>query len=287
MSLDHRTVRISINLGFKRKFGREPTVPEAQFLHAVGMLETSCGTGWKGVGAGSFNMGAITAGPHWSGMTFEYKDSYPDAQGIDHWYVTKFRKYADAPAGWEDLANIMYEDRPSVLKAASAGDGYGVSSALYETKYYAGRGKSAKERISGHYAALTRNLITICTALNEPMPGGSEIPKPTLRRGCTGEDVKTVQRWFNLTKDGIADGIFGPNTETAVKEFQRSHGLEPDGVIGDATWDKLDEVFDSKVASAQVVGELESYIAALVAKAKALQVDLTSFVEASQAPKKE
>lgn len=31
------------------------------------------------------------------------------------------------------------------------------------------------------------------------------------------------------------DGIYGPKTETAVREFQRAHGLEEDGLLGDET----------------------------------------------------
>ncbi|MEM9246626.1 MAG: peptidoglycan-binding domain-containing protein [Cyanobacteria bacterium P01_F01_bin.153] len=34
----------------------------------------------------------------------------------------------------------------------------------------------------------------------------------------------------------IADGIFGSKTEKAVKQFQRSHRLQPDGIFGPATW---------------------------------------------------
>lgn len=35
------------------------------------------------------------------------------------------------------------------------------------------------------------------------------------------------------------DGIFGPNTEAAVKDQQGVFGLAQDGVVGDSTWIKL------------------------------------------------
>ena len=37
-----------------------------------------------------------------------------------------------------------------------------------------------------------------------------------------------------------ADGIFGAGTESALKAFQRDHGLNADGICGPLTWDALD-----------------------------------------------
>lgn len=63
----------------------------------------------------------------------------------------------------------------------------------------------------------------------------------TLRRGCQGEDVAEMQRalisWGH--NPGAADGIFGKNTEAAVKGFQKAQGLTVDGVCGPATWAAL------------------------------------------------
>lgn len=38
---------------------------------------------------------------------------------------------------------------------------------------------------------------------------------------------------------GPADGEFGPQTLGAVRSFQRTNGLDPDGVVGTLTWKKL------------------------------------------------
>lgn len=57
----------------------------------------------------------------------------------------------------------------------------------------------------------------------------------TIKLGSRGTDVKVLQQKLNL----IPDGIFGPLTEEAVKEFQKSRGLTVDGVVGPKTWDKL------------------------------------------------
>ena len=46
----------------------------------------------------------------------------------------------------------------------------------------------------------------------------------TLRKGCIGSEVKTLQEYLNM----IQDGIFGVLTKESVKEFQSSRGLTAD-----------------------------------------------------------
>jgi peptidoglycan hydrolase-like protein with peptidoglycan-binding domain len=38
---------------------------------------------------------------------------------------------------------------------------------------------------------------------------------------------------------GKVDGKIGPGTKQAIIEFQKSHGLKADGVLGKKTWDEL------------------------------------------------
>ncbi|PAX51214.1 peptidoglycan-binding domain-containing protein [Brunnivagina elsteri] len=40
---------------------------------------------------------------------------------------------------------------------------------------------------------------------------------------------------------GKADGIFGPKTEKAVKNYQLKRGLVADTIVGPKTWSKLTE----------------------------------------------
>jgi len=48
-----------------------------------------------------------------------------------------------------------------------------------------------------------------------------------------GDDVRDLQdRLATLGfNSGRTDGIFGPSTETAVRDFQRNYGLPPDGIV--------------------------------------------------------
>lgn len=51
------------------------------------------------------------------------------------------------------------------------------------------------------------------------------------KKGSKGEVVKQIQTALHLTPDGI----FGPLTEQAVKDFQRKNALVVDGIVGDKT----------------------------------------------------
>ena len=53
----------------------------------------------------------------------------------------------------------------------------------------------------------------------------------TYKRGSRGEMVRQIQKALHL----LADGIFGSQTEEAVKVFQQEHGLTVDGIVGPAT----------------------------------------------------
>lgn len=62
-----------------------------------------------------------------------------------------------------------------------------------------------------------------------------------VQQGKSGEEVRAVQK---LLKDKFGyniavDGIFGPATANAVKDFQSDKGLAADGIVGPLTWQKL------------------------------------------------
>ena len=73
---------------------------------------------------------------------------------------------------------------------------------------------------------------------------------PSLRRGASGPGVGEVQSVLadlgfamsvSLGK-GQPDGVYGAETEKAVKDFQRSQGLLEDGIAGRDTIGALDEI---------------------------------------------
>jgi zinc D-Ala-D-Ala carboxypeptidase len=65
---------------------------------------------------------------------------------------------------------------------------------------------------------------------------------PTLRSGARNHPVKTLQRLLNYRGASpklAIDGQFGANTDREVRDFQRSHALTVDGIVGTNTWKKL------------------------------------------------
>ena len=64
----------------------------------------------------------------------------------------------------------------------------------------------------------------------------------TVKSGSDSRHVSDAQ-WLLKHKHGFkelkVDGEFGTKTKTAVVEFQKKHGLTPDGIVGKKTWRKL------------------------------------------------
>ena len=59
--------------------------------------------------------------------------------------------------------------------------------------------------------------------------------------GSRGPEVSQIQRRLDELQcySGPADGIFGGGTESAVRTYQRTQGLTPDGRVGSQTWSAL------------------------------------------------
>ena len=66
---------------------------------------------------------------------------------------------------------------------------------------------------------------------------------PQIQVGSRGAYVMIAQDDLNTLgyKTGGLDGIFGSNTQTAVRNYQQNKGLAVDGIIGCNTWRSLQE----------------------------------------------
>ncbi len=78
-------------------------------------------------------------------------------------------------------------------------------------------------------------------------------PIRTLREGDTGRDVELMQIRLNRISSNFpgipkiypVDGFFDKSTYDAVKKFQNVFNLEADGIIGKATWNKINYIYNS------------------------------------------
>ena len=88
--------------------------------------------------------------------------------------------------------------------------------------------------------------INIVTNVPIDLPNSSA-PTVPLRLGSGGDEVRTLQLRLNRISDNypaipkiaLPDGVFSFDTEDAVKVFQETFGLTPDGIVGNATWYKV------------------------------------------------
>lgn len=68
-----------------------------------------------------------------------------------------------------------------------------------------------------------------------------------LREGLSSDEVEQLQELLaddpSLYPEGIVSGYYGPLTAAAVRRFQARHDIEPVGVVGPQTREKLNELF--------------------------------------------
>jgi peptidoglycan hydrolase-like protein with peptidoglycan-binding domain len=79
---------------------------------------------------------------------------------------------------------------------------------------------------------------------------GISPPSSVLRLGAAGPDVlelqfilDSIEPFYASLPSVIKDSYFGYETQNAVVEFQRYFGLDPDGVVGQMTWERLYSVY--------------------------------------------
>ncbi len=94
-----------------------------------------------------------------------------------------------------------------------------------------------------------------------PIRGNQQsYPGTALRLGSRGPYVTVIQTSLNrisrnypaIPKIPNVDGIYGPLTENAVRKFQEVFDLDPDGVVGKATWYALVRLYTAVLALSEL-----------------------------------
>ncbi len=96
---------------------------------------------------------------------------------------------------------------------------------------------------------MSRNILSVilglmvCSAVSLPVMGQTASPlnRPTLRIGSEGVAVSELQAALKLLGyySGAVDGVYSEATVIAVSRFQQAAGLNPDGIVSRATWERL------------------------------------------------
>jgi hypothetical protein len=132
----------------------------------------------------------------------------------------------------------------------------------------------ALQRSAGNAAtsrALARAPVDPALDLRSPVYAGQPALEaafdnaPPLAEGMTGSGVVAVQQGLVdaghdlpiSLRGGKPDGIFGGETDTAVREFQGTNALGVDGLVGRETMGRLDELAGGDVSGRPEIGHDE------------------------------
>ena len=112
--------------------------------------------------------------------------------------------------------------------------------------------KSTWYKIKQYYVGVKNlsDLVSEGITLSE-----AQVPFDTqLSEGSQGIGVRTVQYYLNIIayfnpdlNPPQLDGIYGPETTAAVKQFQQYYGLPVTGVLNTATWNVLNRIYSETV----------------------------------------
>lgn len=110
----------------------------------------------------------------------------------------------------------------------------------------ANKGYNAFEILKYYYGS---DIELITTNRIEGVSGS--YPGYSLKRGMRSDAVATIQAQLNRIAVNYpsipvvypVDGIFGAQTEAAVKAFQKQFNLTQDGIVGNGTWYKISYIY--------------------------------------------
>ena len=100
--------------------------------------------------------------------------------------------------------------------------------------------ESERERILNMHKSATSRQYLSEQYLSEQSIQDVQSGQGVIKKGSKGDPVKVIQKALNIT----VDGDFGPNTEAAVKTFQKNNGLKVDGIVGKNTLQNMVDVLN-------------------------------------------
>jgi flagellum-specific peptidoglycan hydrolase FlgJ len=192
----------------------------ASIILAQAILESNWGKSRLAInGKNLFGVKGTYLGESVTMRTAEY-----NAKKEKYYVETAFRKYPSWYDSLYDLA-ILYQngvswDRHKYKKIIGEKDYKMVAEFIQEAGY----------ATDPDYASKLIKIIEV-----NDLAQYDNVSYPILKLGSRGVYVEQIQRLLGVK----VDGIFGLNTLTAVKAFQKEKGLVEDGIVGKDTWEKM------------------------------------------------
>jgi murein L,D-transpeptidase YcbB/YkuD len=86
------------------------------------------------------------------------------------------------------------------------------------------------------FEALRQKLLELRGGASAETPDVVQIPDgPLLKKGVQNEQVALLRKRLNVAANGNNENLFDDSVDQAVREFQRSLGFAPDGLVGAGT----------------------------------------------------
>lgn len=196
-----------------------------------------------------------------------YNFDITNSTAYDQYFVNG-RSYFDNVSRIVDELFNDYLRRPGVVEPLAAKFCNGTTAiceglSQWGSQNLAQQGYTSTQILRSYYGNV--EIVT-----NAPVQGiTSSYPGSPLRRGTTGPSVVTIQTELNrisqsypaIPKITPVDGIFGVQTESSVRRFQEIFNLDPDGVVGNATWYALVRIYVAVTSLAELRSEGQRFYA--------------------------
>ncbi|MEV6327857.1 glycoside hydrolase domain-containing protein [Streptomyces sp. NPDC051909] len=239
--------------GYSLKMSTDPATARSQGVSAAAAAVTAASG--LGIPAGSAiysDIEAYTSTASCKAAVLSYLSGWTQRLHSSG-YLSGF--YSSAASGIKDAAseydNSAYTRVDHIFYAWWNGAADTGTGSYVPSTYWAGHQRihqyvgEVTESYGGYSINIDRDYLDVGTG-TPPAPtcSGANLDfasYPTVQSGSTGDQVKAAQCLLKAAgyDPGSPDGVFGPATTTAAKNFQTSRGLTADGVIGPKTWTAL------------------------------------------------
>jgi Putative peptidoglycan binding domain len=144
----------------------------------------------------------------------------------------RFRAFTSLDDGALDYLKTLHQRFQRAWPAVIAGDPVAFSHLLRTQNYYTADETQYTKTLVALFVEFSRTIAA-------PSPSDPENPLPDL---YTTIGLQTALAALGFDP-GVVDGVDGPNTTAAVRHFQASAGLLPDGIVGRITRRALAEAW--------------------------------------------